>query len=384
MLDLFELLTRLLNGGVTLAFFPLLYNLYRRTNRRFFLYWSLGFLLYGINIMLRVVAPEIIVSQLTLFIFFLTTMGFILIVTGIGELVNRTKYLLTTTLILPVILVIQYLMGGDWQYFIWFIVLSPYMFIVLSLILIMRFYNYDLKLLIAGWTYIFILNFAFAFNMMKPGFVDLLSAVAKVVIYWGMTMPSFAFIVDDLNSFIIGGIATEYHLPQSGEFTLVNLSSHTRDKEIAWIKNRVDVNSKKGIRTIIISYYDLITPTDIGMSDDNEDTYFVKVQTGSKNFPNPFETKVMTIGDDLSQLDLLLSDIIKLSNERQIGSEVILYSLSTIIHTHGWKRMYSFLTAKMPLIKTSYVHLTAFYYPETHETSADIVKFEIIADKIIR
>jgi hypothetical protein len=375
---------RVLNGLVTLAFFPLLYNLYRRTNRRFFLYWSLGFLLYGVNIMLRVVAPEIIVSQLTLFIFFLTTMGFILIVTGIGELVHRTKYLLTTTLVLPAILIVQYFMGGDWQYFIWFIVLSPYMFIVISLIVIMRVYNYDLKLLLAGWTYIFILNVAFAFDMMNPGFVDLLSAVAKVVIYWGMTLPSFAFIVDDLSNFIIGGIATEYHLPQSGEFTLVNLSAHTRDKEIAWIKNRVDANSRKGIRTIIISYYDLITPSDIGMVDDNEDTYFVKVQTGSKTFPNTFENKVMAIGDDLSQMDLLISDIIKLSNERQIGSEVILYSLSTIIHTHGWKRMYSFLTAKMPLIKSSYVHLTAFYYPETHETSADIVKFEIMADRVIR
>ncbi|MCB2171763.1 hypothetical protein KQH65_03375 [archaeon] len=383
MIELFESLMRILNGLITLSFFPLLYNLYKRTNRRFFLYWGLGFLLYGINIMLRVVATDITVSYLTMIAFFLTTTGFILIVTGIGELIQRTKYLLTLTLILPIILLVTAVLGGDWQYFIWFIVLSPYAFIVLSLIGIQRYYNYDVKLLLAGWANIFLLNFAFAFNYMNPGFVDLLSAVSKIIIYWGMTQPSFAFIVDDLGRFMISGIATEYHLPTNGEFSLVNLAGHTREKEVTWIKNRIEANSQKGIRTIFISYYDLITPRDLSLTEDNEDTYFVRVQTGTKNMPSPFEEKVMSIGDDLSQLDLLFSDIVKLSSERQIGSEIIIYSLSTVIHTHGWKRLYTFLTAKIPLIKSSIVSLTCFYYPETHETGADISKFEMMADKII-
>ena len=165
---------------------------------------------------------------------------------------------------------------------------------------------------------------------------------------------------------------------------MVNLNGHTREKEVTWIKNRIEANSKKGIRTILISYYDLITPRDLSLTEDNEDTYFVRVQTGSKNVPSPFEEKVMSLGDDLSQLDLLFSDIVKLSSERQIGSEIIIYSLSTVIHTHGWKRLYTFLTAKIPMIKTSIVSLTCFYYPETHETGADISKFEMMADKIIR
>lgn len=373
---------RVLNGVITLSFFPLLYNLYRKTNRRFFLYWSLGFLLYGTNIMLRVIAPEIIVSRLTLFIFFLTTAGFILIVTGIGELVNRRRLLLTMTLVLPIILLIQYVLGGDWQYFIWFIVISPYLYIVVSLVVIMRVYSYDLKLLLAGWTNIMILNMAFAFEMMNPGFVDLMSAVAKVVIFWGMTQPSFAFIVDDLNRFIMGGIPTEYHEAINGQFTLVNPINQNREKEISWIKERINENSRKGIRTILLSYYDLITPSDIGLSEDEEDTYFVRVQLGSKSMSIPFEDKVMTINDDLSQLDLLLSDIIKFCNERQISSEILVYSVSTIIHTHGWKRLYTFLTSKIPTIKKSSVNLTGFYYPDTHESRADIVKFEIMADKV--
>ena len=383
-LGLFESLMRITNGLITLVFFPLLYNLYRKTKRRFFLYWGLGFLLYGINIMLRVIAPDIIESSLTLFIFFLTTSGFILIVTGIGELIKRTRLVLSATLILPVILLIHYVLGGDWQYFIWFIVLSPYVFIVVSLILIMLVYHYDLKMLIVGWSSIMILNVAFAFEMMNPGFVDLLSTVGKVMIYWGMTQPNFPFIVDDLNSFMLGGIATEYHDLITGQFNLINLQNTTKDKEISWIKDRIKYNSRKGIRTIIISYYDLITPNDISFNENTEDSYFVRVQLGSRGVVKAFEDKVITINDDLTQIDLLFSDIIKLSTERQISCELILNSLSTIIHTHGWKRMYSFMTSMIPSIKNSSVNLTMFYYPETHETRANIVKFEIMADNVIQ
>jgi len=383
-LGLFESLTRITNGLITLVFFPLLYNLYRKTNRRFFLYWGLGFLLYGVNIMLRVIAPEIIVSRLTLVIFFLTTSGFILIVTGIGELINKTRVILTATLILPTILLIQYVLGGDWQYFIWFIVLSPYLFIVLSLVFIMRIYRYDLKMLIAGWTSILILNMAFAFEMMNPGFVDLLSTVAKVMIYWGMTQPNFAFIVDDLDRFMLGGIATEYHELITGEFNLVNLQNTSKDKAISWIKDRIDYNSRKGIRTIIISYHDLITPKDISFNEDSEDSYFVRVRLGSRGVVKAFEDKVITINDDLTQIDLLFSDIIKLSTERQISCELILNSMSTIIHTHGWRRMYSFMTSMIPSIKNSSVSLMMFYYPESHENRAEIVKFEVMANNVIQ
>lgn len=374
---------RVVNGVVTLGLVPLLYNLFRKTNRRFYLYWGSGFLLYGINIMLRVVAPEIIVSRLTLFIFFLTTTGFILIVTGIGELVKRTRALLTATLILPVILLVQYVIGGDWQYLIWFIVLSPYMFIVLSLIVIMRVYSYDLKLLIVGWTNILILNMAFAFEMMNPGFVDLMSAVSKVVIFWGMTQPSFAFIVDDLNSFIMGGIATEYSEVINGQYSLVGVSKPSRDKEIEWIKGRIESNARKGIRTIFLSYYDMITPRDISLSEEGDDTYFVRVKLGSPSSQAPFEEKVMVINDDLSQLDILLTEIVNLSTDKQISSEVIIYSISAIIHTHGWKRLYTFITSKIPLIKRSSVNMVCFYFPESHEKRADVRKFETMADKVI-
>ena len=91
----------------------------------------------------------------------------------------------------------------------------------------------------------------------------------------------------------------------------------------------------------------------------------------------------MSINDDLNQLDLLLSDVIKFSVERKVPCDIILYSFSHLIHTHGARRIYSFITTKIPLIKASQVILTFFYYPNSHEKESDIVIFEKLADSII-
>jgi len=46
--------------------------------------------------------------------------------------------------------------------------------------------------------------------------------------------------------------------------------------------------------------------------------------------------------------------------------------------------MYSFMTSMIPLIKNSSVNLMMFYYPESHENRAEIVKFEVMADNVIQ
>ncbi len=45
MQDFLELTLRILNGMITIGFFPFLFQIYRKTSRRFYLLWSAGFLL---------------------------------------------------------------------------------------------------------------------------------------------------------------------------------------------------------------------------------------------------------------------------------------------------------------------------------------------------
>ena len=129
--------------------------------------------------------------------------------------------------------------------------------------------------------------------------------------------------------------------------------------------------------------YDLITPGDIIESETADEFYFVRVIPGNRGLPNAFEKKITVINDDLNQLDILISDVLGFSNETRVPCEIIIYTFSHLIHTHGWRRVYGFITSKTPLLKSSMVEMTGFYSPASHENSSDIVTFETIADRIL-
>ena len=378
-----NLLLRLINGLVTLFFAPSLYRIYRNTHRQFYLYWALGYVFYGINIIIRLFIPdgfEVTVGSMITFFFFL--LGFVFMVVGVGELINRRKLMLasTLTIFLPVL---QYIIGTEWIPISLAFAILPYLVMPISLIIINWRWNVDLKLFSAGWATLFLANLGFLTNKIDPGFVELFSILSKCIIYIGMIQPSFSFIVDDLRVFLLGGLPTEYTKKTMGSFNLVNIKNTNREREIFWINEKVDKNTTIGVRTILITLYDLITNKSIIRFEENDNLYLVRVLPGTRSILNTFEERIMSINDDLNQLDLLFSDVIKFSTERKVPCEMILYSFSHLIHTHGWRRIYSFITTKIPLIKASQVTLTCFYYPSSHEKESDIVIFEKLADSII-
>ena len=374
---------RLINGVVTLYFAPSLYKIYRNTNRQFYLFWALGYLFYGVNIILRLFIPEgfeITIGSMITFFFFL--LGFIFMVVGVGELINKRRLMLasTLTILLPIL---QYIFGTEWIPISLTFAILPYIVMPTSLIIINWKWKVDLRLLSAGWATLFLANLGFLMNKIDPGFVDLISILSKCIIYIGMIQPSFSFIVDDLRVFLLGGFPTEYSKRIIGSFNLVNIKNTNREREIFWINEKVDKNTTIGVRTILITLYDLITNKSIIRFEENDNLYLVRVLPGTRSILNTFEERIMSINDDLNQLDLLFSDVIKFSTERKVPCEMILYSFSHLIHTHGVRRLYSFITTKIPLIKASQVTLTCFYYPGSHEKESDIVIFEKLADSII-
>jgi hypothetical protein len=378
-----DLLLRLVNGLVTLYFAPSLYRIYNNTQRRFYLYWALGYFFYGLSIIIRLFTPEgFEVSIGGIVAFFFIMVGFVFMVVGVGELIERRRLMLTSALII-LLPVLQYLFGTVLIPISMAFAILPYLFMALSLIIITWRWNVDLRLLSAGWAILFMVNLGFFLNTIKPGFVDLLSTLSKIIIYSGMTQSNFSFIVDDLRTFLLGGMPTEYTQRNMGTFNLINLKNTTREKEIHWINERVEKNSKTGIRTILITLYDLITSSDIMNYEENEDLYIVRILPGTRSIIKTFEERNMSINDDLNQLDLLFSDIFNFSTERKVPCEIVLISFSHLIHTHGWRRIYSFITTKIPLLKASQVTLSCFYYPDSHEKESDIVVFEKLADSII-
>lgn len=384
MIQYVDLSFRLVNGLVTLILVHSLYGIYKRTTKPFFLYWSIGFSLIGINIILNTIISSLFETQTTqLLDFTLILGGFILMITGIGELFEKTRLLLISSLVLPLVPLLQNVLGQEWIPTSFVLTVVPSFFIAISLTVIHIKWRLDLKLLVIGWTTIFLLNVALILDLADPGFVYFMSIFGKIVIYWGINQPSFAFIVDDLKTFKVGGVATQISEASFGNFTLINFANSHRDREVQWIKERALNNSKKGVRTILITLYDLITPKDVYDAETEGDLYFVCVLPGTRNTSYIFDEQIMTINDDLIKMDILFSDVIKYSNDHNLPCEILLYSLSHLIHTHGWKRIYTFITSKMPSIKASQVKLTGFYYPKTHENLSDILKFEKLADEVV-
>jgi len=377
--ELLSILVRSLNGLITIGLFVLLYRIYSKTKKRFYLLWAIGFLFYGANIVSRIgLDPQfgMILTVLSLLL------GFMFILAGIGDLVNRTKVMILSTLILPVAMVIIHFAAGP-EALGWGVSILPYLMISVSLLLIRLRYSSTLDMLIIGWVTLLLVNVAYALNLMNSTFVDVMAIFGKVVIYLGMTTSQFSFLVDDLKRFLISGYPAIYSNLGHGSFNLVSNGSNQKAKEIRWIIERVGENSKKGIRTILVTTYDLITPQDLRISGLEEGLYIMRMLQGGRGALKMFQEHVVIINDDLDQLGILFSDIINFSNEGKINCEIIIYTISNLIHTHGWKRVYPFILSQITLLKSSKVQVYGFYYPTTHENPAEVSKFETLADKII-
>jgi len=382
MLTALEIPVRFLNGLVTIAFFFHLYRIYKKTQRRFYLYWGIGFVLYGLNILMRLGEGPSINQWLAGF--FLLG-GFICMIGGIADLLNRVS-LFYVVLILPAALLILLVTPDPELLFVerlgWVISILPYLIIFLSFLLIQLNYASTIDLMLVGWGILLLSNIAWAFNAMEAYFVDIMAIFGKIVIFVGMIKPSFSLLVDDLKEFLISGNPTTYVTEVKGGVTLMSAGVE-RGAVMDWVVDKVRDNSLKGIRTILISTYDLISVNDLSSRRLEDKIYFVRMNAGGRSAKKIFEENLMLIDDDLNILELLFTDVVTYSNDKKLNCDIVLYSISSLIHNHGWRRVYSFLLSNMTQFKSSRVRLFLFYLPETHDDESEVKKFEAIADNII-
>lgn len=265
----------------------------------------------------------------------------------------------------------------------WAATLSPYFLTSASLYFIKRRYPVSLDVFILGWLALFGVNIAIPLNLIGPEYIELLAIVAKLIIFVGMISPKFSLLEADIKHFLISGFSKEYPGDGGGHLTLVDPGDKMRSEEIGWIRDKIRENSGKGVRTILISLYDLISPADLASEMRGENLYIVRMKLGGNQDVQVFSENVTTINDDWSQFNFFLTDVIAYSAERNLRCDIILYSLSWIIHNHGWKQVYSQFLPMVSKLKGSQVDLYCFYYPRTHGNRAEIAVFEKLADRII-
>ena len=382
---LLRILVRLLNGIITTSFFLPLIQLYFKNRRRFYLNWSTGFLFYGINIIIRAVLdynPKPNRDSFIWIIFIFYYLGFSNIIIGIGELLGRPKTAFAYSLLLLIIPALINILPNEFG-LMWTISLSPYALISLSLIFIKRKYGESLDLFIVGWVILLIINVAMPLEMMNPVYIDLVAILAKLIIFQGMMSPRFSLLADNMKQFLLTGLPEVYPSDINEHIILILPNESHRENELEWISHHVSDNSKHGIRSVLVTLYDLITPSQLETKGlHRDDIYLVRLMPKGDRVMQSIGDSVAVMSDDLDRLKMLISEIIEFSNERMIHCNIILYSLSWAIHTHGEKEVYSLILEKTPDLKASFVQLYCFFYPETHE-ELEVAKFKRLADKII-
>ncbi len=151
MYEFLEVPVRLLNGIITLGIAFYLLKIYQKSKKRFYSLWATGFFLYGLNILTRVGTVPTIGQWLPAF---LLLGGFISIIAGVADLVDR-KRLILVVLILPATMLVIFLVPFSEILMIealgWVISIMPYLLIIISLLYIRLNYPSSLDLLIVGW-----------------------------------------------------------------------------------------------------------------------------------------------------------------------------------------------------------------------------------------
>jgi hypothetical protein len=220
-------------------------------------------------------------------------------------------------------------------------------------------------------------------NMMDPVYIDLIAILGKIIIYQGMMSPRFSLLADNMKRFLITGLPELYPSDINEHMIIVRPHGSNRENELEWISNHVTNTSKLGMRTVLVTLYDLIIPSQLEMKGIlRDDIYFVRMIPKGERIVQTIGDSIAIMSDDISQFKLLLTEIIDFSNERKIHCNIILYSLSWFIHTHGVEEVYSLFLEKIPDLKESFVQIFCFIYPETHG-EVEVAKFKRLADKVI-
>ena len=378
-------IVRFLNGLVTLYFLPFLLGIYRRRQKRFYMYWGFGFLFYGVNNLIRTwilyAGNSSIFPEFTAFLF--QSLGFTLILCGIGELVDRTRLLCLLSLSVPLLMVLLYFTSRPY-YVAQVIALAPYLYICACITFIRLIYDIDLDLIIIGWCIILLINVGYMFDYVSDVPADLLTVFGKAIIFYGMTKPRFTLLAEDFEKFLLSGSPVSY--PDAAYDSITMIESNTRKRhEMAWLKKKVQANSLNGVRTILIIAYDLLS---LGRLKKNglfgvDGMYVIRMLTRPKSNVAAFSMPVMEIGDDLGELSLLLSDIESFTTEKKIRCEIIIYDLSTLIHINGWNRVYVFLISNIHELKKSKIATHFIYYPETHSNISEVEMLRQLGDQVV-
>jgi hypothetical protein len=372
-------LITMLCGTIILGF------VYKEKFKRHVFYygWSIGFILYGTQILLRAFWPDnplVSIPQLLAFIIFLVSTGF---------LSGHTKVVLA---LLPIVFAlfsaaIPYYLGImhndilNWGTPSSSIIASFCLYIPMITITIIhrKLFGNCVDKVIIGWFLLFLINVLLP---MGGWVLDTLAIFSKILILNGIVSYDFALVTQKIqNELSRRTLPATTGYGQEGGLALVTFNHNSKPPLTViseWIKDRVDKNIRQNMETNVIVLQNII-PTVTLRSIAWSKPELVHVFIFSENPANQEEFTTLRYG--LTELGATITEVVKRLGNKKKG-EIILVDLSILVNTFGAINTYKFLLNKMGILRSSRTLLTAIFYPEIHEEKV-VNLFKTIVDDII-
>lgn len=376
----FEIL--LINGIFTLliGFFVLLRLEAGRFQKHFFYYtWSVGFVFYGIQIILRALDFSIIFTGLLTFISF---SSFIL---GTWLLTRRKTvyYVILVDVLLFSSLVILFIFQVINMDVGWIVGFPILVFTIIFGIIDQRVvFGKNVDKLIIGWSLLIFSNTLLYFH----GFLsDSFAIISKVIILFGIIDYDFVIIAKRIQrGFNNSNLPFVGEYKEEGGLKLVIPSIKNgeiwKSKSIVWIINQIHDNLDKRKYTYLFSFFDVLSHRDLirikWISPENIRIFrFSNSEKQTKEFTN--------ISPDLLKLGVTINEIARKQKKYLDGAGLFFTDLSATIHTFGVYPVYNLLLQKMGTLRESGITMFAFFLPNTHDEIV-VSLFSSIADEIIK
>ena len=349
----------------------------------FYLLFSLGFIIYGIEILLRWISEEYIPSQSSTGVV-LTGISLFLFSLGFWSL-SRKKILLTV--------IIPFFFAGYLLVGLWFANLIPYEIavmcaplgyfpVIFMLLLHVAILRKIVDTFTFGWFFLLLTNFI----LLGQGWIaDLFAIFSKLLILRGMIDQDFIILTQKIKRTLFshpvasittsakeGGIRLLIHSTNSSSFTT----------KYEWIEKKVIENTEKGKETYLFSFQDIFPHGALRRIKwiDNEKNFILLFSSSVQEAKKEFTVLPM----EITHIGAALTEIANKCKNSDNSCVIIIDNLSLAIHSFGVSSTYKMILNKLGSLRESKIELYAFLHPDTHKNKHVVPLFENISDDVIK
>lgn len=374
-----DLLLLLLNSLLTISCGILLFYLLsiRKLQKNIFYYgWATGFIFYGLQIFMRVLKFNTLLTSIPMTIAFITFQFSTWFLDKRKKITLLFMPFLASYLIMILLFAVKLVQVERETW----IAGSTLLYLPVTLLIVAhrKMFGNCVDKLLVGWFLLFLINVL----MPLGGWIaDTIAIFSKILIITGIISYDFAIVTQKIRREII---TNTYPFAkgniEEGGFQLVMFRSKSEPplKTVSsWLKSKVEENIQNNIETYIIVLQNVLPYSmlrSLAWSKPGLVHSFIFSQYPKEN------EEFTTINFGETELGATITEITRKHKRKK---EIILIDLSILIHSFDSPRTYNFLLSKMGLLRSSGTMLTAVFHPETHGEKT-IALFKSVADNIIQ